>query len=98
MSKVATCACGDFKVEVSGEPALNGICYCKNCKNCKKRTGSSFGMWAYFKRSSILNIEGNSFCYELTNPADVSHQKRFFVVAVAQPCIGKFQLKLVWLA
>lgn len=75
MINIATCACGDLKVEVSGEPDLNGICH---CNNCKKRTGSAFGMSAYFKRSSILKIEGNSSCYELTNPADGSHQKRFF--------------------
>jgi len=72
---MASCACGDLKLEVKGEPELNGICH---CNNCKKRTGSAFGMSAYFKSSSVSNIEGDPSCYELSNPADRSTQKRYF--------------------
>ena len=72
---MASCACGDFKLEATGAPELNGLCH---CNNCKKRTGSAFGMSAYFKNISIQNVEGESSCYELTNPDDGSIQKRYF--------------------
>jgi hypothetical protein len=53
MSKrVATCACGQLSVTVEGDPEIIVAC---NCTWCQRRTGSPFGVAAYYKneRSDI---------------------------------------------
>ena len=45
MTRKAHCCCGACSIEVEGEPVLNAICH---CSNCKRRTGSAFGWSAYF--------------------------------------------------
>ena len=75
MKRNAECCCGDLKVEVSGEPEQYGMCH---CNNCKKRTGSAFGLSAYFKNESITGFSGEPSCYELQNPSDGWVQKRYF--------------------
>jgi len=55
MTRIARCCCGDCSIEVSGEPALNGICH---CTSCKKRTGSAFGWSAYFPDANVVARSG----------------------------------------
>jgi hypothetical protein len=45
--------------ECSEEPISVSLCY---CGECQKRTGSSYGEAAFFKKGSI-NVNGNSNCY-----------------------------------
>lgn len=60
MIRKATCCCGKYSIEVEGEPAMNGICH---CNNCKKRTGSAFGWSAYFADSQVLQKAGDLKVY-----------------------------------
>jgi hypothetical protein len=60
MIRKATCCCGKCSIEVEGEPTINGICH---CRNCKKRTGSAFGWSAYFADAQILRKAGNFKAY-----------------------------------
>ena len=55
MVRKAICCCGASSIEVRGEPSLNGVCH---CDNCKRRTGSAFGWQAYFPDSQVVAVEG----------------------------------------
>ena len=52
---LATCACGALRIKASGDPAVVSVC---NCTQCQRRTGSAFGVGAYYARERILSIEG----------------------------------------
>ena len=56
MVRKANCCCGSTSIEVVGEPALNAICH---CGNCRQRTGSAFGWQAYFSDDQIVNRQGS---------------------------------------
>jgi len=72
MFRVATCCCGETAIEVNGNPTLNGIC---NCNDCKRRTGSAFGWSAYFEDGQILRKRGRPAVYDV----DISpEQQRYF--------------------
>ena len=53
----ATCACGQFSVEVTGDPERVSIC---GCSFCRKRTGAVYGTGAYFNVSQGSAINGDS--------------------------------------
>lgn len=53
--RTATCCCGEGFVEVEGDPTLNGVCH---CDNCKRRTGSAFGWSVYFRDSQVVATHG----------------------------------------
>jgi hypothetical protein len=57
MQRLATCACGQFQVTVEGEPDRVLAC---NCRECQRRTGSVFGVAAYFPEAQVVSIEGES--------------------------------------
>ena len=50
MTRKAHCCCGACSIEVEGEPVLNSVCH---CGNCKRRTGSAFGWSAYFADEQV---------------------------------------------
>ena len=54
MTRTAHCSCGALHVTVSGEPDAVVACH---CRECQRRTGSVFGVGAYFKRGHV-QIEG----------------------------------------
>lgn len=75
LKRTAQCCCGVVVLEVTGEPKQHGICH---CNNCKKRTGSAFGMSVYFLKEYVERVAGNPSCYRLTNPNDGADQERYF--------------------
>lgn len=75
MKRKARCCCGDVTLEAGGEPQRYGMCH---CNNCKQRTGSAFGLSAYYKVEDVEYLSGESSCYQLTNPNDGSDQNRYF--------------------
>ena len=50
MTRTAHCSCGALRVEVAGEPEAVVACH---CGECQRRTGSVFGVGAYFKREHV---------------------------------------------
>lgn len=73
MSYIARCCCEACEVAADGEPVLNAIC---SCDNCKRRTGSAFGWSAYFPDEKV-RIGGDVARYHVaTTNAD-----RFFCQA-----------------
>jgi len=73
MIRTARCACGTCTLEAEGEPLLNAIC---NCDNCKQRTGSAFGWSAYFPDEAVT-VRGDLRRYELPH----RQTDRFFCAA-----------------
>lgn len=43
--RTASCACGQLRIEVQGEPRSVGVCH---CLDCQRRTGSVFAALASF--------------------------------------------------
>lgn len=60
MDRTATCACGQLSLTCRGEPAKVSLCH---CLACQKRTGSAFGIAAFFRRGEI-SVRGASTIYE----------------------------------
>jgi hypothetical protein len=53
--RVAQCSCKACTIEVTGEPSLNGICH---CNDCRRRTGSAFGWNVYFPQGQVGDMSG----------------------------------------
>jgi hypothetical protein len=57
-TRTAVCSCGQLSVTVSGEPTYVAAC---SCIECQKSTGSVFGTSSYWPKSSICEIQGESY-------------------------------------
>jgi len=71
--RTAVCCCEETRVVVEGDPKLHVVCH---CNNCKKRTGSAFGVSAYFLDTQVISKSGNTDIYEISN--EETQQKRHF--------------------
>ena len=60
--RTATCCCGQASILVEGEPNIQIVCH---CNNCKKRTGSAFGISAYFADTQVRSKRGATAIYEI---------------------------------
>ena len=59
ITRTASCACGQLKVVCEGDPLLVGQCH---CRSCQRRTGSAFGLAAFFPTEQIT-VSGESAEY-----------------------------------
>lgn len=75
VQRTATCACGQASITVQGDPLMHGVCH---CTNCQRRTGSAFGISAYFARSSVLAQTGQTTVYAFHHVAQDHDQERHF--------------------
>ena len=71
----ATCACGQAAIVVDAMPTMHGVCH---CSNCKRRTGSAFGISAYFDRSAVVETRGETAVYGFTHSSGEHTQARHF--------------------
>ena len=55
----ATCGCGGLQVTTVGDPDLVVAC---SCIACQRRTGSPFGVGAYFRKETV-SAEGRAGTY-----------------------------------
>jgi hypothetical protein len=74
-TRIAQCACGTAAITVCGEPEMNGVCH---CTNCKRRTGSAFGISAYFRRTDVMEKKGTMRTYAFHHAAQNHDQVRYF--------------------
>lgn len=51
MERQAQCSCGQLKVRCQGEPEKISVCH---CDACRRRTGSAFGISAFFQRDRAV--------------------------------------------
>jgi hypothetical protein len=59
MIRTAQCSCGVLRVEAEGDPVTVVACH---CRECQRRTGSVFGVGAYYPRDNI-RVSGQSKVY-----------------------------------
>ena len=57
MERVAKCACGRLTVTINGDPEDVVSCH---CDHCLRRTGSAYPVVAWFNRSQVADIAGDS--------------------------------------
>jgi len=69
--RTASCACGQLRVACDGEPDLVSLCH---CLACQRRTGSAFGIAAFFRRA-LVTVEGAAKRY--SRPSDSGHPVDF---------------------
>jgi hypothetical protein len=50
VARTATCACGQLRVICASDPVKISLCH---CLDCQKRTGSTYGVGAFFSRKDI---------------------------------------------
>jgi hypothetical protein len=66
MQRTAMCACGELQITVVGDPDRVLAC---NCRPCQRRTGSAFGIAAYFPDAQVTRIEGQAHTFSRTTGA-----------------------------
>ena len=72
---IATCACGQASITVNAPPTMHGVCH---CTNCKRRTGSAFGISAYFDKTAVVDKKGETKVYAFHHAAQNHDQERHF--------------------
>ena len=75
MQRTAICACGQATITVDADPEMHGVCH---CTNCKRRTGSAFGISAYFPKSSVVEQTGATHVYAFHHTSQNHDQQRHF--------------------
>ena len=73
--RTATCACRTVSITVAGDPVIHGGCH---SGNCKRRTGSAFGISTYFKRSAVVTQTGATRVYAFKHKSRQHDQQRHF--------------------
>lgn len=73
MERTAQCVCGQLSLTVNGEPKFIVAC---SCLSCQKRTGSVFGVNAYFPDTQIVTKAGElkEFTHQSEAGRWVKHQ------------------------
>ena len=69
--RIATCACGRLSVACTGDPVSVSLCH---CLECQKRTGSVYGIAAFFARPAI---EVSGVYSSFTRRSDSGHEVTF---------------------
>ncbi len=69
--RTANCACGQLVARTTAEPVKVSLCH---CLACQRRTGSTYGIAAFFPRDAVeLGGEARAF----TRPSDSGHPVTF---------------------
>ncbi len=71
MARIATCSCGRLRVACAGEPRKVSLCH---CLDCQKRTGSAYGIAAFFPREAVT---ATGAATRFTRASDSGHPVTF---------------------
>ena len=71
--RTARCSCGAVRVEARGEPSAVVACH---CIECQRRTGSPFGVGAYYAQADVA-IEGATSEYSRATTSGASFVSHF---------------------
>jgi hypothetical protein len=69
------CMCGAVRYRVKGDPARSSACH---CTLCQRRTGSAFGIGAYFKEENVEIYGGPLTQYEYRSDESGRHVRTEF--------------------
>ena len=67
-SRTASCACGQLRIVCQGEPRSVVLCH---CLDCQRRTGSTYGIAAFFARENV-SVEGRASRYSRESDSGAS--------------------------
>lgn len=67
------CLCGRVRYTLSGEPAFNGVCH---CRNCQRYTGSAFEAVAVYPAAAV-EVQGELRSYQDTGDSGKAVYRRF---------------------
>lgn len=67
------CQCGQLRYETVGQPVKSAVCHCRYCQT---RTGSAFGVSAYFHQSNV-HVTGVAKDYTFTTESGRSFTTQF---------------------
>lgn len=73
MTRIASCSCGQLRICCEGEPAKVSLCH---CLECQRRTGSAFGIAAFFN-AALTEISGSSSIYQRASDSGFSVTHHF---------------------
>ncbi len=68
------CACGSVRFRTHGEPSRAGVCHCRYCQT---RTGSAFGVSAYFPAEKVDLLSGELRDYSFQTESGRPFTTRF---------------------
>lgn len=71
-TRTASCACGQLRIEVRGEPRGVGVCH---CLECQRRTGSVFAALASFR--APFSVSGHATEYVRAGDTGARFRFRF---------------------
>jgi len=73
IERLATCACGQLKLRLAGDPVMVSSCH---CLACQRRTGSLFGVQAFFRQEQVAAVEGEhrTFSRQADSGNTVTHE------------------------
>jgi len=74
MVSIAKCCCGQSSIKIQGRPLINAVCH---CADCKKRTGSAFGISVYVKEDQVIEVSRNTQTYTLETETGVIQHRSF---------------------
>lgn len=81
MAHSGQCLCGDIRYEFSNEPAMMGICH---CKNCQRQAGSAFSTLAGIPKAEF-EMSGEPKIYEDEDTESGNTVQRFFCGRCGSP-------------
>lgn len=55
LNREAACSCGQLRLTCQAEPVLVSMCH---CLDCQRRTGSTFGVQAFYPKEQVLPAKG----------------------------------------
>lgn len=70
------CHCGAVRYQTTGQPVKAAVCHCRYCQT---RTGSAFGVNAYFPDDKVQVLSGRLKNYRFTTESGRSFTTRFCV-------------------
>ncbi|MDC3202954.1 GFA family protein [Gammaproteobacteria bacterium] len=68
------CLCGEVRYKALGQPKVKGVCH---CRYCQLRSGSAFGVLAYFLEENFLITAGTLGSYNFKSESDNSWNNEF---------------------
>jgi hypothetical protein len=72
--RLATCMCGQLSLRCRGEPEIVSMCH---CLACQRRTGSIFGVTAFYDRANVAEPIGRSTTFSRRSDAGRSIRSHF---------------------
>lgn len=75
MAHTGQCLCGAIRYEFDGNPAMTGVCH---CKNCQRQAGSAFSTLAGVPKAAFRFTAGEPKLYRDADTASGNTVERYF--------------------